>query len=272
MLDVHAPHESVHTWRDFFIHIATIVVGLIIAVGLEQAVEAVHHRHQRQQLMADLHHEALVNKTICEHDVAFFDEDLRWLLDVKAYVDAYRTGHGKQAGQFPMASPEADVESAGNVGDADPETAVWTTARESGLVDLLPREQAASLSVTYGAAALEMEEDKVMLKGLDHWTGMLAGDRQQAYKMDAAGKSDSQLEALSAALGEEIAAVNAERRYLLLFYGENNAVLDGTTSREQFRAEIARAYRRFPNRYELPFEQRTASPAQRNSPGPTSER
>jgi hypothetical protein len=32
MLDVHAPHEAVHTWRDFFIHIATIGLGLLIAV------------------------------------------------------------------------------------------------------------------------------------------------------------------------------------------------------------------------------------------------
>ena len=36
MLDVHAPHESIHTWKSFFIHIATIVIGLFIAVGLEQ--------------------------------------------------------------------------------------------------------------------------------------------------------------------------------------------------------------------------------------------
>ena len=38
MLDVHAPHETVHSWKDFFIHIATIVIGLLIAVGLEQTV------------------------------------------------------------------------------------------------------------------------------------------------------------------------------------------------------------------------------------------
>jgi hypothetical protein len=35
MLDVHAPHETVHTWRDFFIHIATICVGLLIVIALE---------------------------------------------------------------------------------------------------------------------------------------------------------------------------------------------------------------------------------------------
>jgi hypothetical protein len=27
-----------HTWRDFFIHVATIFVGLLIAAGLEQTV------------------------------------------------------------------------------------------------------------------------------------------------------------------------------------------------------------------------------------------
>ncbi|GAC1676716.1 MAG: hypothetical protein NVS9B2_27370 [Steroidobacteraceae bacterium] len=43
MLEVHAPHETVHTWKDFFIHIATISVGLLIAIGLEQIVEHFHH-------------------------------------------------------------------------------------------------------------------------------------------------------------------------------------------------------------------------------------
>jgi len=57
MLDVHAPHQSVHTWKDFFVHIATICVGLLIAVGLEQAVEGVHHHHQREQLLVSLDHD-----------------------------------------------------------------------------------------------------------------------------------------------------------------------------------------------------------------------
>jgi len=48
MLEVHAPHDSIHTWKSFFIHIATIVIGLLIAVGLEQTVEAIHWRKQVQ--------------------------------------------------------------------------------------------------------------------------------------------------------------------------------------------------------------------------------
>ncbi len=27
MLDVHPPHEAAHTWKDFFLHVATIVGG-----------------------------------------------------------------------------------------------------------------------------------------------------------------------------------------------------------------------------------------------------
>jgi hypothetical protein len=46
MLDVHAPHEGVRTWKDFSIHIAAIAVGLLIAIGLEQTVEHFHHRSQ----------------------------------------------------------------------------------------------------------------------------------------------------------------------------------------------------------------------------------
>jgi hypothetical protein len=45
VLDVHAPHESVHGWRDFFLHLVTITIGLLIALSLEGFVEWQHHRH-----------------------------------------------------------------------------------------------------------------------------------------------------------------------------------------------------------------------------------
>jgi hypothetical protein len=44
MLDVHGPHDTAHTWRSFFIHIATIVIGRFIAVALEQLVEMIRRK------------------------------------------------------------------------------------------------------------------------------------------------------------------------------------------------------------------------------------
>lgn len=49
MLDVHAPEHPIGGPRDFLVHLLTITVGLLIALGLENSVEALHHRHQRKE-------------------------------------------------------------------------------------------------------------------------------------------------------------------------------------------------------------------------------
>jgi hypothetical protein len=65
MLDVHPAHHAANTWRDFFIHIATIVLGLLIAVGLEQTVEYVHHRSQAREARESIQQELLrANRTL----------------------------------------------------------------------------------------------------------------------------------------------------------------------------------------------------------------
>jgi hypothetical protein len=54
VIDVHPPHEPVHGWRDFFIHLATITIGLLIALSLEGCVEWQHHRHLVHEAEASL--------------------------------------------------------------------------------------------------------------------------------------------------------------------------------------------------------------------------
>jgi hypothetical protein len=44
VIEVHPPNEPVHSWRDFLIHLATITIGLLIALSLEGCVEFWHHR------------------------------------------------------------------------------------------------------------------------------------------------------------------------------------------------------------------------------------
>jgi hypothetical protein len=72
MLDVHPPHASVHTWRDFFIHIATIVVGLLIAIGLEQGVERLHERHQAHEASEALQREFEDNHNRIGNEISFW--------------------------------------------------------------------------------------------------------------------------------------------------------------------------------------------------------
>jgi hypothetical protein len=57
VIDVHPPHEPMHGWRDFFLHLTTITIGLLIALSLEGFVEWQHHRHLVHEAQASLHGE-----------------------------------------------------------------------------------------------------------------------------------------------------------------------------------------------------------------------
>ncbi|WP_263382233.1 hypothetical protein [Granulicella arctica] len=65
-MDVHAPHEPIHSAKDFFLHLFTITVGLLIAVGIEGCVE-LHREHSlvkeaRATLREEIEHNATALK------------------------------------------------------------------------------------------------------------------------------------------------------------------------------------------------------------------
>ena len=50
-MEIHKP-KAAHSWREFLIEIGTIVLGILIALGLEQSIEAFHERqlaHEAQE-------------------------------------------------------------------------------------------------------------------------------------------------------------------------------------------------------------------------------
>jgi hypothetical protein len=95
MLDVHPPEHAPHTWRDFFIHIATIVIGLLIAVGLEQSVEYLHQRHQVREAHAMLRQEFEGNRSELAGNAARIDAHLAQLWDDLAVVSRARAHQGR---------------------------------------------------------------------------------------------------------------------------------------------------------------------------------
>jgi hypothetical protein len=63
MIDIHPPHHAATTRRDFFIHLSTVVLGILIAIGLEQTVEYLHHRHLATEARRSLLAERVSNET-----------------------------------------------------------------------------------------------------------------------------------------------------------------------------------------------------------------
>jgi hypothetical protein len=101
MLDVHAPHDAVRTWKDFFIHIAAIAVGLLIAIGLEQTVEYFHHRHQVAEIRRSLAEERRINEVIFASACNEFRRYAPILLGSLQTLTYLRTHPGAPPGQWP---------------------------------------------------------------------------------------------------------------------------------------------------------------------------
>jgi hypothetical protein len=151
MLDVHPPHHAATTWRDFFIHIATIVIGLLIAIGLEQTVEHFHQRHQLQELRRG----ELTDARIYLQDVDQLTlANSQQIEDLSQRIQQVRQAiaqHQKLSAPTYRPAIFTNTIRLGNL----------SAARESGLIHLLPEDEINSAGdAEVGVAKAEVLKDR----------------------------------------------------------------------------------------------------------------
>jgi hypothetical protein len=150
MLDVHDAHHAASTWKDFFIHIATIVLGLMIAVGLEQTVEYVHERRALTQARRELSEEKRANIEGFHQSVASFRASSAYLKD---YLATLRRAMKDPA----VAVPALHVP----IGFVYSQYTAWGTAQREGALALMPsEEQSANDRMYVGLHAVDDAEDR----------------------------------------------------------------------------------------------------------------
>jgi hypothetical protein len=155
MLDVHPPHTPTHTWHDFFIHIATIVIGLLIAIGLEQSVEAIHHRHQRDELTSHMRAEA-------ERNLPVIRESLVRLQTQRAYIQSLQTALSSAKASGTPVSVSGVTPRGESAIFVSVSRSTWTSAQVAGLVALLPSNQAGLYSrIDFNAEEAIHDEDEM---------------------------------------------------------------------------------------------------------------
>jgi hypothetical protein len=127
MLDVHPPHHSPNTWRDFLLHIATIVVGLLIAIGLEQTVEYFHRRHELTMMREELRAEIEVNRRLTAKQTELVHQVQAELCADMALLLAHRATRKPLEGKLLF---EWDFRRFNS--------AAWEANKQSGAVSLMP--------------------------------------------------------------------------------------------------------------------------------------
>jgi hypothetical protein len=135
MLDVHPPHEAAHTWKDFFIHVGTIVIGLIIAVGLEQAVERIHQHYELSETREALHRERESNHHRMELNARHWLEFNAALRNDLLVLDAVRHQPG-------IAQVDLPGDLNYNQYPFEYDHAVWDAAQKNGIIRLMPLAEA----------------------------------------------------------------------------------------------------------------------------------
>jgi hypothetical protein len=99
VLDIHLLHGKLHGVKDFFFHLFTITIGLLIALSLEGWVEHVHHRHLAREAedglraeIANNEHEVVRQRQMIKDGQKKLEADLKVLAELRAHPHA-KMGH-----------------------------------------------------------------------------------------------------------------------------------------------------------------------------------
>lgn len=101
MLDVrlphiHAPQDENFSWRGFLTHIAVVVIGLLLALGLEQGVEYIHYEIQRERLEADMQATFMSNLQRAQKNIQTLNGFRAYLIELRNAVSSRIAGGSVQ--------------------------------------------------------------------------------------------------------------------------------------------------------------------------------
>jgi hypothetical protein len=135
MIDIHPPQHTAITRRDFFTHLGIVVLGILIAIGLEQAVEHIHQHYQLRETR-----EALAREREANHADIQFDMQ-RWLFAAAEFRnDLVVLNYIRQHPGTPQSALPGDLQ--WDQYAFRFEQAVWNAAQQNGLVRLMAVDEA----------------------------------------------------------------------------------------------------------------------------------
>jgi hypothetical protein len=138
MLDVHPPHEKMHGFKDFLLHLLTITIGLLIALGLEGYAEHWRQRELkkdadtklRQEIRDNAQEIALVHKAHASEQ-----ENLKRIVD---FLNARKQNEPYDTRQIRLDFTMGDLKSAS-----------WKTAAATGALGFMEYDQVQRYSAVY---------------------------------------------------------------------------------------------------------------------------
>ena len=158
-MDIEPPHGPVETWRDFFVHLVIITLGLLIALALEGIVGYIHERRLVHEANANITSEMRDNQKEVESSITAaqqYQKDMKHLI---AVMEQMKSG--------------SDLKGSVNITfeKTDLNTASWKTAAATGAIAYMRYRDVKRYEDVYGLQAdFELAQDRA----LDSWANVYA--------------------------------------------------------------------------------------------------
>jgi hypothetical protein len=154
-MDLHPPGGPVRSVKDFFVHIGVVTLGILIALGLEQLVEAHHRANLAKIAVAGFRKELAYN----EDEVKYVLARILQRKIEKAISTLSPAPIPHEAGPIDYPGFSLDIVS----------TASWDTAIATQALNELPFDAVTRYAQAYGALRLFVETER---EGLTVWQGV----------------------------------------------------------------------------------------------------
>ena len=152
MLDVHPPHGKMHGVGDFFLHLFTITIGLLIALGLENLAER-HQKHElREQAEANLRTEIHDNQKQLAILKPAIVQEQKMLVLVLQFVEAREANKTASLGDLSFGFTNSPLNDAS-----------WRTASATGALALMNYDTAQRFAGVYQLQEEVMRLEQVTL-------------------------------------------------------------------------------------------------------------
>src|SRR5579859_4170052 len=138
MLDVHLLDHRIGGFRDFTVHLLTITVGLLIAIGLEQSVEAMHHRHQRKEAEKLIREEIQDNQNALRENAKVLMDEINGMNHTLTSLEAISNGHGGELSEKEIQFQEGPMQDS-----------AWRTASTTGVLSYMDYGEVEKFSAAY---------------------------------------------------------------------------------------------------------------------------
>jgi hypothetical protein len=165
-LDVHAPHGRIEGWKDFFVHLLTISIGLLIAVGIEGCVE-LHREHKLVREARETMREEIQGNLKSMQDAEENLKKQRALM--KKNMDTLtRIQENPKDKEAQNASIDASYSTIGLRDTA------WKTAQATGALSFMPYDEAKRYSNVYSSQADFLGQQDKILEDEAQFLGVIA--------------------------------------------------------------------------------------------------